>query len=315
VFFNTLFSVLYRIVLVLLFFPSDLHQPGQSFRRTGSFATFWRPASAQIPVFFHTYLCFFTHSFFFVFWVAPQICLRRPVFQRDSQLHPSPASSTSGDSRESSVFQHLILSFLTHHLGFPFSSPLRLSPASFSEGLGASPLSSIQHLRNFQCFSTLFIDHVFVNTSSCVSNILLYQSLASCSLCHSDLPQPCHIFTFAGSGGWVSQLVMPWPQFLSLTPPALARHHASLVRSLRVLGSCVTCGGSTSSAMPGELTGCLNSDPQQNMGSLKQSCVLPPAGCAPLASKPIPWEFFRVQPTQTHASACGIWRMAWFPLM
>jgi hypothetical protein len=33
------------------------------------------------------------------------------------------------------------------------------------------------------------------------------------------------------------------------------------------------------------------------------------------ASKPIPWEFFRAQPTQTHASACGIWRMAWFPLM
>jgi hypothetical protein len=108
---------------------------------------------------------------------------------------------------------------------------------------------------------------------------------------------------------------MPWPQFLSLTPPALGRHPASLARSLRVLGSCVTCGGSTSSAMPGGMTGCLNSDPPQNMGSLKQSCVLPPTGCAPLASKPIPWEFFRAQPTQTHASACGIWRMAWFPLM
>eukprot|EP00884_Botryococcus_braunii_P016667 jgi/Botrbrau1/3684/Bobra.0008s0012.1 len=108
---------------------------------------------------------------------------------------------------------------------------------------------------------------------------------------------------------------MPWAQFLSLTPPALGRHHASLVRSLRVVGSCVTCRGSTSSTMPVGMSGCLNSDPQQNMGSLKQSCVLPRADCAPLAPKPIPWEFFRAQPTQTHASACGIWRMAWFPLM
>jgi hypothetical protein len=46
-----------------------------------------------------------------------------------------------------------------------------------------------------------------------------------------------------------------------------------------------------------------------------QSCGLPQPGCAPRASKPIPWEFFRAQRTLRPASACGIWRMAWFPLI
>jgi hypothetical protein len=216
--------------------------------------------------------------------------------------------------RARDLFLPHFLCFLTHSIGFFFFffGPSDLPPpARLSEGLAASPLPSIQHLRRFQCFSTL--NPVCLNTSSWFP------------LFFSASPQPSQFSTGTGgfttfqhparSGGWVSQLVMPWPPFLSLTPPALGRHHASLVRSLRVLGSCVTCRGSTSSAMPGGMTGCRNSDPQQNTGSLKPSCELPPAGCAPLASKPIPWEFFRAQPTQTHASACGIWRMAWFPLM
>eukprot|EP00884_Botryococcus_braunii_P021545 jgi/Botrbrau1/8074/Bobra.0230s0001.1 len=137
-------------------------------------------------------------------------------------------------------------------------------------GLTASPLPSIQHLRRFQCFTTL--TPVFLHTSSWFS------------LFFSAPPQPSQFFRGTGgfttfqhperSWGWVAQLVMPWPAFLSLTPPALGRHHASLVRSLRVLGSYVTCRGSTSSAMLGGMTGCRNSDPQQSTGSLKPSCEL-----------------------------------------
>jgi hypothetical protein len=140
----------------------------------------------------------------------------------------------------------------------------------------------------FLCFSTLL--HVFLNKS--------YAWPA-----------------FACSRGWVSQLVIPCPQFLSLTQTALGKHPASLVGSRRALGFCVTCRGTTISANPVGMSGCLNLDPEKSMGSLTQSCGLPQPGCAPRASKPIPWEFFRAQPTQTHASACGIWRMAWFPLM
>jgi hypothetical protein len=98
-------------------------------------------------------------------------------------------------------------------------------------------------------------------------------------------------------------------------PTALGKHPASLVGSRRALGFCVTCRGTTISANPVGMSGCLNLDPPTSMGSLTQSCGLPQPGCAPRASKPIPWEFFRAQRTLRPASACGIWRMAWFPLI
>jgi hypothetical protein len=118
------------------------------------------PLSSTLqPVFLNTYYWFFL-------FLAPQICLRWPVCQRDSQLHPSPASSTFGDS---SVFQHLILCFLTHALGFPFLFRFVSAQPGFQRDLGLHhfPASStcgissvFQHFPLILCLSTH--PHVFL---------------------------------------------------------------------------------------------------------------------------------------------------------
>jgi hypothetical protein len=105
----------------------------------------------------HFVLCLLTHRIGFLF--LSQICLSPASLSVGLQLAPSPlAPIICGIS---SIFQHLILCFSTHTIGFPSSSQICLSPAILSEGL-ASHLSSLEHFRSFQCFSTLH--PVFLNT-------------------------------------------------------------------------------------------------------------------------------------------------------